>query len=49
MAILVHAIVKDTNQVPIVEIERAIARKCLFESDPARYTYSAEVENDGNE
>jgi len=49
VAILVHAIVKDTNQVPIVEIERAIARKCLFESDPARYTYSAEVENDGNE
>ena len=49
VAILAHAIVKDTNRVSGGEIERAIARKSLFESDPAKYTYSAEVENDDDE
>ena len=49
VAILAHAIVKDTSQVPGGDIERAIDRKHLFESDPAKYTYSAEVENNDDE
>lgn len=45
VAILAHAITKNTDQVPVVEIERAIKRKQLFEKNPKIHTYVEEVEN----
>jgi phage-related protein len=45
VAILAHAITKNTDQVPVVEIERAMKRKQLFEKNPKIHTYVEEVEN----
>jgi phage-related protein len=41
LAILGHALTKE-DQVPKVDIERAIRRKFAFEVDPAAHTYSEE-------
>ena len=41
VAILTHSLTKE-DTVPVVEIERAIRRKRLFESDPGKHTYEAE-------
>ena len=45
VAILAHAITKDTDQVPAIDIERALKRKQLFEENPEIHTYLEEVEN----
>jgi Phage derived protein Gp49-like (DUF891) len=45
VAILAHAITKNTDQVPVEEIERAMKRKQLFEENPKIHTYVEEVEN----
>ena len=42
IAILSHALVKE-DRVPNVEINRALARKKLFESNPKEHTY--EIQN----
>ena len=36
---LSHIITKE-NEVPVKEIDRCIANKCLFEQDPEKYSYS---------
>lgn len=46
MAILAHAITKDTEQVPVTDIERVIKRKQLFEANPDIHTYLEAVEDD---
>jgi phage-related protein len=48
VAILAHAIAKDENQVPDMEIERAIQRKAEFEVNPAVHTYTEEIEDGEN-
>jgi phage-related protein len=45
VAILAHAMTKDTDQVPVVEIERAMKRKELFEKNPKIHTYVEEAED----
>ena len=45
VAVLAHAITKDTDRMPINEIERAIKRKQLFEANPEIYTYQEEIRN----
>lgn len=45
IAILAHAITKDTDRVPIVDIERAIERKCQFEENPNVHTYQEDLDN----
>jgi phage-related protein len=44
VAILAHAIAKEGDQVPVMEIERAIHRKEQFESNPEVHTYQ-EIED----
>jgi hypothetical protein len=41
VAILAHSLTKE-DMVPPVEIERAIKRKRLFESNPKKHTYEVE-------
>src|SRR5437870_4616741 len=41
IAILAHSLTKE-DTIPPVEIERAIKRKKLFESNPRKHTYEAE-------
>ena len=41
LAILAHSLTKE-DAIPVVEIERAIKRKKLFESNPRKHTYEAE-------
>lgn len=41
VAILAHNLTKE-DSIPPVEIERAIKRKKLFESNPRKHTYEAE-------
>src|SRR5690348_14564862 len=41
VAILAHSLTKEAA-IPPVEIERAIKRKKLFESNPRKYTYEAD-------
>jgi hypothetical protein len=36
---------KDTDRVPVVEIERAMKRKELFEKNPKIHTYVGEAED----
>lgn len=48
VAILAHAIAKEGDQVPVVEIERAIRRKEQFEANPEVHTYE-EIENGKDE
>jgi hypothetical protein len=42
---LAHAMAKDTDRVPVVEIERAMKRKELFEKNPKIHTYVKEIED----
>lgn len=48
VAILAHAITKDTDQVLAIDIERAIKRKQSFEASPEIHTYLEEVDNGEN-
>ena len=45
MAILAHAITKEQAAVPAIDIERATARKLLFEANPEVHTYVEEQED----
>ncbi|NJL89745.1 MAG: type II toxin-antitoxin system RelE/ParE family toxin [Coleofasciculaceae cyanobacterium SM2_1_6] len=45
VAILAHAIIKDTDQVPPIDIDRAIQRKNQFEKNPNIHTYQEEVDD----
>jgi phage-related protein len=45
VAILAHAITKEGAAVPDADIDRAIARKRLFEGSPKTYTYIEEDED----
>nr|WP_323263534.1 type II toxin-antitoxin system RelE/ParE family toxin [Pseudanabaena galeata] len=45
IAILAHAITKDTDQVPIADIDKAIRRKRLFEKNPSIHTYEEDLDN----
>lgn len=49
VAILAHAITKDEDQVPDIEIERTIQRKVQFEANPAVHTYVEETEDGEDE
>jgi hypothetical protein len=42
VALLAHAITKEAA-LPVIEIDRAVERKRLYEGDPARYTYKEDV------
>ena len=48
ITVLTHAITKDDDQVPSMEIERAIKRKKQFEIDPVVHTYVEELRDDNN-
>ena len=41
VAILAHSLTKE-DTIPVAEIERALKRKKLFESNPGKHTYEAE-------
>jgi phage-related protein len=41
VAILAHSLTKEDN-IPVVDIERAIKRKKLFEANPKEHTYESE-------
>ena len=45
VAILAHAITKEEAAVPETDIQRAIARKRLFEENPEAHTYLEEEDN----
>jgi phage-related protein len=45
VAILAHAMTKDADRVPVVDIERAMKRKELFEKNPKIHTYVEEAED----
>jgi phage-related protein len=49
VAILAHAITKEEEAVPAIDIERALRRKRLFEENPAAYTYVEEEEDNERE
>ena len=49
VAILAHAITKEEEAVPAIDIERAIQRKQLFEDNPEAHTYVEEEEEDGED
>ncbi len=42
---MTHAITKEEAAVPPIDIERAIARKLLFEENPEVHTYVEEQED----
>lgn len=46
VAILAHAITKEEEAVPAIDIERALLRKRLFVENPAAHTYVEEEEED---
>jgi hypothetical protein len=46
VAILAHAITKEESAVPLIDIERAITRKLLFEGNPEVHTYVEDANND---
>ena len=48
VAILAHAITKEEEAVPAIDIERALRRKRLFEENPEAHTY-VEEEEDGED
>jgi len=48
IAILAHAITKEEEAVPAIDIERALQRKRLFEKNPEGHTYMEE-EEDGSD
>jgi phage-related protein len=45
VAILAHAITKEEEAVPPIDIERALRRKRLFEENPEAHTYMEEEED----
>jgi hypothetical protein len=45
VAVLAHGLTKE-KEVPDADIERALARKAVFEKDPIRHTHQEE-ETDG--
>jgi phage-related protein len=45
VAILAHATTKDQDQVPEIDIERALKRKALFEADPTLHTYMEDTQD----
>ncbi len=45
ITILAHAITKDTDQVPISDIDRKIRHKRLFEKNPSIHTYEEDLDN----
>lgn len=47
VAILAHAITKEEEAVPAMDIERAQERKRLFEENPEAHTYVEEEQEDG--
>lgn len=49
VAILAHAITKEEEAVPAIDIERAQERKRLFEENPEAHTYVEEEEEDGED
>ena len=49
VAILAHAITKEQEAVPAIELERALERKRLFEENPEAHTYVEEEEEDGED
>ena len=49
VAILAHAITKEQEAVPAIEIERALRRKRLFEENPEAHTYVEEEEDNERE
>ena len=49
VAILAHAITKEEEAVPAIDIERALLRKRLFEENPEAHTYVEEEEEDGED
>lgn len=48
-AILAHAITKEEEAVPAIDIERALLRKRLFEENPEAHTYVEEELEDGED
>jgi phage-related protein len=44
VAVLAHAITKE-NEIPVVEINRAIERKQAFVANPAAHTFIGDIEN----
>lgn len=49
VAILAHAITKEQEAVPAIDIERAQERKRLFEENPEAHTYVEEELEDGED
>jgi len=49
VAILAHAITKEEEAVPAIDIERALLRKRLFEENPLAHTYVEEELEDGSD
>jgi hypothetical protein len=44
VAVLAHAITKE-NEIPVVEIKRALERKLKFAASPTAHTFTGEIEN----
>jgi len=44
VAVLAHAITKE-NEIPVTEINRAVARKRTFIASPAAHTFIGDIEN----
>jgi phage-related protein len=44
VAVLAHSIIKEGDIVPHIDIERAIERKRIFESNPEAHSYEGEIE-----
>jgi len=49
VAILAHAITKEEEAVPAIDLERALRRKRLFEENPEAHTYMEGEEEDGED
>lgn len=48
IAVITHSIVKKSSAVPNADIEKALARKLAFESNPFIHTFGAEYEEEKN-
>ena len=44
VAVLAHALTKE-NEIPVIDINRAVERKRIFVSSPAAHTFIGEIEN----
>jgi len=45
IAVLSHGFVKKSKSVPVIELERAVKRKQMFEQNPDTHTFKGKVEN----